>query len=218
MLPYSFIMNKKYLTISVGLLIIFLSLLSGFFWYMKTSNNSNNQAWATYTQRLDSGDVISIDYPTRLAPQAYQVSPEEKLYISTTTNDHVRDIRFQSPDSKTLEYIDVIQNLPKSQTEIEADKKSFEVANENEIRQSRNIDTKPSRWHLDTWTAYETSVPSDNYLYDFNINGRGLTIQLSVFSDADIERVLSSIRLNDIQMSKFDSVKGWDWPSIKTGK
>jgi hypothetical protein len=211
-------MNKKNLLIGAGILGVVLALWAGFFWYMKTSSTSHNQAWATYTQRLDSGDVISIDYPTGLVPQAYQISPEEMLYISTTTTDHVRDIRFNPrSNAESIAIFDIVQSLPKSQTEIAADKKSFEGANQNDMHKATGMNTKQSRWHLGMWTAYETSDPSDNYYYDFNINGRSLDIQLSVFSEADIERVMSSIKLNGVQMSKLDSMQNWDWPALKTG-
>ncbi|MHB0865524.1 MAG: hypothetical protein ACYCZZ_03250 [Minisyncoccota bacterium] len=210
-------MNKKNFLITVRIFVIVLAFVGAFFWFSKSAHSPNREQWATYTQRLDSGDVITIDYPARLIPQAYQISSENKLYISTTTNEHVRDIRFESPEGGPIEYIDVVQGLPESQAEIDANKKSFEIANKDEIRQAHGIHTKPSAWHLGKWTAYEESDPSGNYYYHFVINSRSLNIQLSAFSETDVNHIMSSIRLNGVPISILDSMQGWSWPELKTG-
>jgi hypothetical protein len=187
-------------------IIVVLALSAGFFWYTKNSRNSNNQAWATYTQRLDSGDVISIDYPTMLAP-VYRASVAGVQNVESSTGTHVNDINFNALSDKTTESISVTQGLPESRTAIETDKNSHATW--------RN--TEPSKWHIGTWTAYEFLEPSFNG-YSFNINGRNLSIASNELSESDLVRIMSSIRWNGVQMSKFDSMQNWDWPVLKTGK
>ncbi|MHB0865960.1 MAG: hypothetical protein ACYC1Y_03640 [Minisyncoccota bacterium] len=205
--------EHKNLIIGAGVLTAILVLFSGFFWYTNTSTTSSGQEWVTYTQRLDSGDVISIDYPTRLEP-TYRASVAGGQYVDTSTGTHVNDMRFNPRNNaESVAFFEIVQDLPISSTVIQARKNYFE----NETALSRGINIEPSRWHLGEWTTYESKDPS-NMEYQFVLNGRSLLISFADLPENEVERIMLSIRWNDIQMSKLDSMQGWDWPSIKTGK
>jgi hypothetical protein len=202
-------MKSSHTRQSIAIIIIatILALLFGFFWHTKTSSNSNNQAWATYTQRLDSGDVISIDYPTGLIPAYgpyYGPGGEWKVPVYL--------IHLYSHDTaKSPADIVITQSSSVSAAQIISEKSAWEAQH----------DMAQSQWHLGDWTAYESSIPSSNGSslddFYFNINNKDLSMEISA-SGVDIKRIMSSIKLNGVQMSKLDSMQNWDWPALKTGK
>ena len=195
-------MHKKYLVISATLVGI-LSILTGFFWYIETSRTTDEQKWATHVQRLDSGDTLTIDYPAELAPvykPSYGVAN-----VATETLSYV--LHFYARDAVNSHKDILITQLPRmTQAQIGAER--IALATQLQV----------SRWHLGKWTAYETEDPGFYEEIEFSIDGRGLSFFLSGFSKTDAERIMSSVRWNDISLSKFDSMQNWDWPAIPAGR
>jgi hypothetical protein len=197
-------MKKKILIGAVGALLLVLILVSN-------QSEITSIESLSYSQRLDSGDVVSLSYPKDLRATYYPDIPELGIAAVAPSSTsgmiaHVNALKFFTRDG--FDVINITQNLP-----VSSGSKELRDAQEAWVARAPS-EPKISNWRIGSSTAYEVAE-SAHRSFDFIVNKRPLSISFNKYNSDQVDEIMSTLSVNGVKAEKFTSMDNWDWPEMK---